>query len=161
MNDAFQESTSPADISDEHWMRQALALAIRAETQDEVPVGAVLVQDNKLLGEGWNQPIGRCDPTAHAEIMAIRAAAETVNNYRLAGTTLYVTLEPCAMCVGAIIHARISRLVFGAADPKTGAAGSVMTLISDEHFNHKVDVTGGVLAIECGDLLKRFFQKRR
>ena len=161
MSDGLQQSSSSSCFTDEDWMRQALALAMRAEAQNEVPVGALLVKDNKLLGEGWNQPIGRCDPTAHAEIMAIRATADAVNNYRLPGTTLYVTLEPCAMCVGAIIHARISRLVFGAVDPKTGAVGSVLDLINDEHFNHKVVVSSGVLATECGDLLKRFFKKRR
>jgi tRNA(adenine34) deaminase len=147
--------------SDEYWMRQAILLANKAESLDEVPVGAVLVHENKIIGEGWNQPIGLNDPTAHAEIMALRAGALTVKNYRLVDTTLYVTLEPCAMCVGAIIHARVKRVVFGASDPKTGAAGSVFPLLNDDKFNHKVEVTGGVLADECGGLLKRFFGKKR
>jgi len=148
-------------FSDEYWMRQSILLANKAESLDEVPVGAVLVYDNAVIGEGWNQPIGLHDPTAHAEMMALRAGALAVKNYRLVNTTLYVTLEPCAMCVGAIIHARVKRVVFGASDPKTGAAGSVFALLNDDKFNHKVDVTGGVLADECGGLLKSFFAKRR
>ena len=147
--------------SDEYWMRQAILLANKAESLDEVPVGAVLVYDNAVIGEGWNQPIGLHDPTAHAEMMALRAGALAVKNYRLVDTTLFVTLEPCAMCVGAIIHARVKRVVFGASDPKTGAAGSVFALLNDDQFNHKVEVTGGVLADECGSLLKSFFGKKR
>jgi tRNA(adenine34) deaminase len=147
--------------SDEVWMRQALDLAQQAAEQGEVPVGALLVSDGVVIGTGWNQPIAAHDPTAHAEIMALRSAAQQIGNYRLTGSTLYVTLEPCVMCAGAIIHARVARVVFGAADPKTGAAGSVFdTLLSPLH-NHRVEVTGGVLAEQCGMLLKTFFQARR
>jgi len=142
-------------------MRRALTLAQRAAEQGEVPVGAILVLNDIEIGSGWNQPIAAHDPTAHAEIMALRSAAQTLGNYRLPATTLYVTLEPCVMCAGAIIHARVARVVFGATDPKTGAAGSVFdTLLSPLH-NHRVDVVGGVLAEECGMLLKSFFQARR
>lgn len=146
---------------DEQWMRAALTLARRAEVAGEVPVGAVLVKDGVPLGSGWNQPIGAHDPTAHAEIMALRAAAQAVGNYRLPGTTLYVTLEPCAMCTGALVHARVARLVYGAADPKTGAAGSVFDLARTDTLNHRLEVEGGVLAEECGGLLKAFFSARR
>jgi tRNA(adenine34) deaminase len=152
--------SSPA-TSDLDWMRHALELARRAAEHDEVPVGAVLVRDGRILGEGWNQPIGSCDPTAHAEIVALRQAAATERNYRLPGTTLYVTLEPCAMCAGAMVHARIERLVFGAPDPKTGAAGSVFGLLQSPLHNHRVICDGGVLAGECGELLRRFFQAKR
>ena len=154
-------SGDTSGFSDEYWMRQAILLANKAESLDEVPVGAVLVYDNAVIGEGWNQPIGLNDPTAHAEIMALRAAAQAVKNYRLVNTTLYVTLEPCAMCVGAITHARIQRLVYGAADPKTGAAGSALDVLNNDKLNHKVELTKGVLEKECGDLLKSFFAKRR
>lgn len=147
--------------SDEAWMARALALAQQAADHDEVPVGAVLVRDETVLGEGWNQPIGLHDPTAHAEIIALRAAGMRAQNYRLPGTTLYVTLEPCAMCVGAMIHARIERLVFGAFDPKTGAAGSVFDLLQAAEHNHRVAVTPGVLAQSCGALLTNFFRIRR
>lgn len=147
--------------SDEAWMARALALAQQAADHDEVPVGAVLVRDETVLGEGWNQPIGLHDPTAHAEIIALRAAGMRAQNYRLPGTTLYVTLEPCAMCVGAMIHARIERLVFGAFDPKTGAAGSVFDLLQATEHNHRVAVTPGVLAQSCGALLTNFFRIRR
>ena len=143
------------------WMREALLLARQAEAASEVPVGAVLVKDGMLLGAGWNQPIGAHDPTAHAEVMAIRAAAKSSGNYRQPGTTLYVTLEPCAMCAGALVHARVERLVYGAADPKTGAAGSVFDLTRTDKLNHRLEVEGGVLAEECGALLKDFFAKRR
>lgn len=146
---------------DEMWMREALLLARRAEAAGEVPVGALVVKDDALLGAGWNQPIGAHDPTAHAEVMALRAAARTVGNYRLTGTTLYVTLEPCAMCAGAMVHARVARLVYGAADPKTGAAGSVFDLARSDALNHRLEVTGGVLAQECGGLLKEFFARKR
>jgi tRNA(adenine34) deaminase len=147
--------------SDEAWMRRALELARLAEEQGEVPVGALLVCDGEVIGTGWNQPIAAHDPTAHAEIMALRSAAQQIGNYRLSGSTLYVTLEPCVMCAGAIIHARVARVVFGATDPKTGAAGSVFdTLLSPLH-NHRLEVAGGVLAEECGILLKTFFQARR
>lgn len=146
---------------DEHWMRHALNLAHKAAELDEVPVGAVLVKDGQLLSEGWNQPIAQHDPTAHAEIMAIRSAAQQMQNYRLPGTTLYITLEPCTMCAGAIIHARISRVVFGAAEPRAGAAGSAINLLQNTQFNHQTEFTSGVLSDECGQVLKDFFASRR
>ena len=149
------------DEQDQRWMREALLLARRAEGAGEVPVGAVLVQDGKLIGSGWNQPIGAKDPTAHAEVLALRAGAERRGNYRLIGTTLYVTLEPCAMCASALVHARVTRLVYGAADLKTGAAGSVFDLARTDKLNHRLEVEGGVLAEECGGLLKDFFSRRR
>lgn len=142
-------------------MHEALILARQAEAAGEVPVGAVLVKDGTVIGSGWNQPIGARDPTAHAEVMALRAAAMSVGNYRLTGSTLYVTLEPCAMCAGAMVHARVARLVYGAADPKTGAAGSVFDLTRSDKLNHRLEVSGGVLAEECGGLLKDFFATRR
>ena len=142
-------------------MRRALELARRAQAEGEVPVGALVVLDEKIVGEGWNRPISASDPSAHAEIQAMRAAASVRKNYRLIGATLYVTLEPCAMCVGAMFHARIRRVVFGAADPKTGAAGSAVDLFSQEHLNHHALVQGGVLAAECGALLSSFFAARR
>jgi tRNA(adenine34) deaminase len=142
-------------------MRRAIDLARRASGEGEVPVGAVVVADEKVMGEAWNRPIAACDPTAHAEIQALRAAAAALGNYRLAGATLYVTLEPCAMCVGAMFHARIARVVYGAPDPKTGAAGSVLNLFAQEKLNHHATVEGGVLAEECGALLKEFFASRR
>ncbi len=142
-------------------MRHALALARRAAEAGEVPVGAVLVQDGAIIGEGWNHPVSGQDPTAHAEIGALRAGATALGNYRLVDTTLYVTLEPCIMCAGAIVHARVKRLVFGAADPKTGAAGSVFDVFASGKVNHLVQVEGGVLAGECGHLLTDFFRQRR
>jgi tRNA(adenine34) deaminase len=142
-------------------MRRALELARHAETLGEVPVGAVVVHDAEIIGEGWNQPITSNDPTAHAEIMALRAAAQRARNYRLTDTTLYVTLEPCAMCAGAIVHARIGRVVFGAPDPKAGAGGSVFNLLANERLNHRASVQGGVLAEESARLLQGFFQGRR
>lgn len=145
---------------DERWMRHALALARRAEAAGEVPVGACIVRDGALLGEGWNQPISGRDPTAHAEVIALRAAAREAG-YRLVGTTLYVTLEPCVMCAGAIVHARVRRLVYGARDPKTGAAGSVFDIVRTEALNHRVECTSDVLATECGDVLRKFFAARR
>src|SRR2546422_4119899 len=148
-------------MTDEAFMRRALELARRAQEAGEVPVGAVLVRDEKVLGEGWNRPIAAADPTAHAEIQAMRAAATASRNYRLTGATLYVTLEPCAMCVGAMFHARISRVVFGVSDPKTGAAGSIVDLFKNEKLNHHAQLHGGVLASECGALLSRFFASRR
>jgi tRNA(adenine34) deaminase len=150
-----------AESRDSLFMRRALELACHAEAAGEVPVGALVVQDDEIIGEGWNQPIASGDPTAHAEIVALRAAATRLGNYRLAGCTLYVTLEPCAMCAGAMIHARIARAVFGATDPKTGAAGSVFDLLGTDKLNHRVIVQGGVMEEDCGELLKRFFQKRR
>ena len=147
--------------TDEHWMRLALGLAGRAQAGGEVPVGSVLVQDGALLAEGWNQPIAGHDPTAHAEVMALRAAGRALQNYRFSGSTLYVTLEPCLMCVGAMVHARVARLVFGAHDPKSGAVMSVCRAFDLPGLNHQVRVTGGVLAEECGDLLRAFFHARR
>lgn len=147
--------------SDQAWMREALVLARRAAAAGEVPVGAVLVQDGRKIGEGWNRPILDCDPTAHAEIMALRAGGQALANYRLPGATLYVTLEPCAMCAGAIIHARVSRLVFGARDPKAGAVDSVYDLIARPQLNHVVEWQGGVLAEDCAQLLRDFFRARR
>ena len=142
-------------------MLEALKQAQNAEASQEVPVGAVIVHQGQIIGQGCNRSIIDSDPSAHAEVVAMRSAARLLNNYRLLNTTLFVTLEPCAMCVGAILHARIKRLVFGACDPKTGAAGSVFDLISDPRHNHTVEVTGGVLERECGQLLKDFFQVRR
>ena len=147
--------------NDEAFMREALALAAEAGRAGEVPVGAVLVRDGKVIGRGANRPITSSDPTAHAEIVALRAAAAAEGNYRLPGCELYVTLEPCAMCVGAMVHARIARVVYGAADPKTGACGSIVDLPSIAHWNHHGVFTGGVLADECGELLKAFFAARR
>jgi tRNA(adenine34) deaminase len=137
--------------SDIYWMRQALQLAEFASSKDEVPIGAVLVLDNQIIGEGWNQPIATNDPTAHAEIIALRQGAQHINNYRLINTTLYVTLEPCTMCIGAMIHARIKRLVFGAYDYKN----------KGNDGNHQINYTGGILQQECSDLLTEFFKKRR
>jgi tRNA(adenine34) deaminase len=149
-------------MTDEAFMARALELAGRAEAEGEVPVGALLVRDGLIIGEGWNRPIGSHDPTAHAEIMTLRDAAARAGNYRLPGTTLYVTLEPCPMCAGAIVHARVARLVYGATDPKSGAAGSVFDLLpSDQRFNHRTSVTGGVLAEACGERLRNFFRARR
>lgn len=148
---------------DETWMRHALALGQRAELEDdEIPVGAVLVSaEGELLGEGWNRNITERDPTAHAEIVAMRAAGARLDNHRLLGATLYVTLEPCAMCAMAMIHARIARLVYGASDPKTGAAGSVFDLLADPRHNHRVEVQGGVLAEEAGSRLTNYFRAKR
>jgi len=148
---------------DERWMRHALALADRAQHEDdEVPVGAVLVgADGSLLGEGWNRNITEADPTAHAEIVAMRRAGAQVRNHRLVGCTLYVTLEPCAMCAMAMVHARVARLVYGAADPKTGAAGSVFDLLDDPRHNHRVETTRGVLADEAGTRLTAYFRSKR
>ncbi len=144
------------------FMARALELARHAEAEGEVPVGAVLVRAGAVIGEGWNRPIGALDPTAHAEIMALRDAARRVGNYRLPDTTLYVTLEPCPMCAGAIVHARVAKVVFGAADPRSGAAGSVFDLLpSDRRFNHRTAVEGGVLADACASLLRSFFRARR
>jgi tRNA(adenine34) deaminase len=152
---------SSLTISDEHWMRHALTLANKSAESGEVPVGAVLVKEGQLLSEGWNQPIMNNDPTAHAEIMAIRNAALLVKNYRLPETTLYITIEPCSMCAGAIVHARIARVVFGASEPRAGAAGSVINLLQNKQFNHQTEVTSDVLSDECGQVLKDFFAMRR
>lgn len=157
----MQSDDSGRQRGDADWMRHALTLAESAEAEDEVPVGAVVVRDGTVLGEGHNQPIGSCDPSAHAEILALRQAARQVGNYRLAGADLYVTLEPCTMCAGAIIHARIRRVVFGARDPKTGAAGSCFDILGTDRLNHRVEVVDAVLAEECGERLRAFFARRR
>ena len=151
---------STLQLQDVNWMRYALKLAKRAYDLDEVPVGAVLVKNNQAIGEGYNQPIASKDPTAHAEILAIRSASSQVGNYRLPGTTLYVTLEPCAMCVGAIVHSRIQRLVFGASEPKAGAV-KTNGLIDMEYLNHRVVWDSGVLQEECGLLVQEFFLSKR
>ena len=158
------QKTTPQNNSvknDEKWMSRALAMALEASNRGEVPVGAVLVCGDKIIGEGGNSPIGLHDPTAHAEIIAIRNAAVALKNYRLPCTTLYVTLEPCIMCMGAILHARIERLVYGASDPKSGAASSVYTLGSDGLLNHDLQITENILEQKCASLLKRFFKDRR
>jgi tRNA(adenine34) deaminase len=147
--------------ADNRWMQVAIQLAERAARQGEVPVGAVIVKDEKIIGEGWNQPISTNDPTAHAEIIAIRDAAARIENYRLTGATLYVTLEPCLMCAGAMVHARIERLVYGATDPKRGAINSTCNTFDSQGLNHIVQVEGGVMAIECGGLLQTFFREKR
>jgi len=147
--------------NDEDWMAEALALARSARDRGEVPVGAVVVRDGAIVGRGGNAPIADSDPTAHAEIGALREAGRALGNYRLPGCALYVTIEPCAMCAGAILHARIARVVFGALDPKTGACGSVVDLFAVAQLNHHATVTGGVLADECGRLLSEFFTARR
>lgn len=149
------------EVEDLSWMRRALELSDRAAAAGEVPVGAVLVLGGRAAGEGWNSPIARCDPSAHAEVLALRAAATAVGNYRLPGSTLYVTLEPCAMCAGAIIHARVARVVFGARDPKGGAAGGVFSILGTERLNHRVQVQEGLLAAEAGQRLQAFFRTRR
>ena len=146
---------------DKHWMAYALNLAAKAGEQGEVPVGAVLIREGEILGEGWNQPITLHDPSAHAEMLALRMAGQKVGNYRLPNTTLYVTLEPCPMCVGAMIHARVERVVFGAFDPKTGAAGSAFDLLTDSRHNHRIEVVGGVLEETCAETLRAFFRARR
>jgi tRNA(adenine34) deaminase len=148
-------------LDDELFMRRALELAQRARDEGEVPVGAVVVLEGKVVGEGWNRPISGSDATSHAEIEAIRAACRALRNYRLTGATLYVTLEPCAMCIGAMFHARIAKVLFGASDPKTGAAGSVINLFAEQKLNHHASVEGGVLAQESGELLRTFFASRR
>lgn len=146
---------------DELYMRRALELAACAEAEGEVPVGAVLVAEGRVQAEAWNRCIALADPTAHAEMLALRAGGAALGNYRQPGATLYVTLEPCPMCAGAMVHARLARLVFGAFDPKTGAAGSVFDLVRAPELNHELYVTGGVLAAECGEVLQSFFRARR
>lgn len=145
----------------DYFMRHALMLADRAASEGEVPVGAVLVQKNEIIAEGWNQPIQLHDPSAHAEMIAIRQAGQALSNYRLTDTMLYVTLEPCAMCVGAMIHARVSRLIFGAFDPKTGAVASAFSLLNDPKHNHQIIAEGGVLQEVCAARLKAFFREKR
>lgn len=148
-------------MQDAIFMREAISHARNAWALGEVPVGAVVVRNGEVIATGFNQPIGTHDPTAHAEIMALRAASSILGNYRLPGCELYVTLEPCAMCSGAMMHARLARVVFGAADPKTGACGSVVNLFEQEKLNHHTEVLGGVLAEDCGALLREFFAERR
>lgn len=143
------------------FMQQAIQLAKKAEQHQEVPIGAVLTNNNEIIGEGWNQPISSNDPSAHAEIIALREGAQKINNYRLLDTTLYVTLEPCIMCIGAIVHARVKRVVFGAFDPKAGGVESVFNMKEDKLLNHRVVYEGGILKEECGNLLKEFFKSRR
>jgi tRNA(adenine34) deaminase len=146
---------------DRQFMQEALEQAKLAALAGEVPVGAILVRDGEVIGRGFNQPIGNHDPSAHAEMLALRTAAQGVANYRLPGATLYVTLEPCVMCSGAMLHARIDRVVFGAPDPKTGAAGSVLDIFASKQINHQTQVEGGILAEECGQILRDFFRERR
>lgn len=152
---------SDTELNHEYWMLQALMLARRAWDEGEVPVGAVLVHGNRTIGEGWNRPIGHHDPTAHAEIMALRQGGLVLQNYRLLETTLYVTLEPCVMCAGAMVHGRVGQVVFGARDAKTGAAGSLMDVLHHPGMNHRVEVIEGVLADECSAMLSDFFRHRR
>jgi len=149
------------EAHDAAYMRRALELARHAEEAGEVPVGALVVLNDEIIGEGWNQPIVTHDPTAHAEIVALRAAAVRMKNYRIPDAVLYVTLEPCAMCAGAMVHARLARVVYGAADPKSGAAGSVFNLLESPSLNHRAQVTRGVLTEECGEMLRKFFEARR
>lgn len=150
-----------ATARDERYMRLALALAARAKADGEVPVGAVVVLNDAVIGEGWNRPIVSHDPTAHAEILAMRAAARRLGNYRLNDTTLYVTLEPCPMCAGAMVHARIARVVYGAGDPLAGAAGSVFQLLDNASLNHRSQIQPGILGDDCASQLKEFFRARR
>lgn len=152
---------TPTESSDSHWMHQALEMAAAARDAGEVPVGAVVVLDGRIVGRGFNRPIGLHDPSAHAEIQALRDASRTLSNYRLPGCDLYVTLEPCAMCAGAIQHARIRRLVYGAPDPKTGACGSVVNLFADRRLAPHTEVTGSVMAEPCSSMLRGFFVERR
>jgi len=148
---------------EEQWMQYAIGLAKKAEQQGEVPIGAVIIDNatNEIIGEGWNRPISLNDPTAHAEIQALRNAAVNRRNYRLPGTTLYITLEPCVMCAGAIIHARLTRVVYGAMDTKAGAAGSVFEVLGTDKLNHRVEVLAGVLATQCSEMLSDFFRRKR
>lgn len=148
-------------MNDKEWMQRAFELAKKAEAQDEVPVGAVVVYKDQIIGEGWNQPISSNDPTAHAEIMALRNAGKKIGNYRLPDASMYVTLEPCAMCASAIVHARLAKLVYAVEDPKTGACGSVFNLLHTDELNHRVEVERGMLADECQSLIQNFFKKKR
>ncbi len=148
-------------MSDKDFMQRAFELATKAEAQDEVPVGAVIVYQDKIIGEGWNQPISSDDPTAHAEIMALRDAGNKISNYRLPNATIYVTLEPCTMCAGAIVYARISKLVYATDDPKTGACGSVFNLLQTEELNHKVEIETGIMQEKCRCLIQSFFKEKR
>ncbi len=156
-----KEGLAVSEMGDLHWMRKALELAKLAEEKGEVPVGALIVRDNQVIGQGYNQPIATHDPSAHAEIQAIRQACLHAKNYRLTNTTMYVTLEPCAMCAGAIIHARITRVVFGATDPRTGAAGSVFNILQEPLLNHRCQVSAGIEKEACAHILKNFFKNKR
>ncbi len=160
-NKLLPTTHSPPSQGDELFMRAALELARQAEAAGEVPVGAVVVKDGEIIGRGFNAPISRHDPSAHAEMMALRDAAQHIGNYRLVGCELFVTLEPCLMCAGAIMHARIARLVYGASDPKTGVCGSVLNVFSEQRLNYHTEVVAGVLANECGAMLSDFFAMRR
>ncbi|WP_050126515.1 tRNA adenosine(34) deaminase TadA [Yersinia aleksiciae] len=160
-NNLSSECVPTAEYSDEYWMQRALTLALRAQEEGEVPVGAVLVLDNQVIGEGWNRSIRDNDPTAHAEIMALRQGGQAVQNYRLLEATLYVTLEPCVMCAGAMVHSRIRRLMYGANDLKTGAAGSLVDILRHPGMNHQVEISAGVLADACSHQLSAFFRLRR
>jgi tRNA(adenine34) deaminase len=146
---------------DRQYMQQAIEQAMLAASAGEVPVGAVLVRDDQVIAKGFNQPISNSDPSAHAEMLVLRGAAQAEANYRLPGTTLYVTLEPCTMCAGAMLHARVDRVVFGASDPKTGAAGSVLNVFSEKQINHQTQVEGGIMGEECSQILRQFFKERR
>jgi tRNA(adenine34) deaminase len=157
---SFLRNKMQAEL-DRQFMQHALDQAKLAAAAGEVPVGAVLVRDGQIISTGFNQPIANSDPSAHAEMMALRAAAQKESNYRLPGTTLYVTLEPCTMCAGAMLHARLDRVVFGATDPKTGAAGSVLNVFSEKQINHQTQVEGGIMGEECGQILRDFFKERR
>ena len=161
MNCSILKTLNASDKNDAHWMARALELAERSINVGEVPVGAVLVLDGNVIGEGWNQPISQSDPTAHAEILALRDAALYLRNYRLVNTTLYVTIEPCTMCAGALIHARISRLVFGAREPKAGAIVSSARVLENPQLNHQIEVSEGICEATCSDLLSRFFRQKR
>jgi tRNA(adenine34) deaminase len=147
--------------ADSFFMARAIELAREAERAGEVPVGAVIVKDGTIVGEGWNRPISTSDPTAHAEIIALRSAAQTLSSYRLLDTTLYVTLEPCPMCAGAMVHARVKRLVYAATDPRAGAAGTVFNIVQHPSLNHRLECVAGVMSEECGQLLREFFLARR
>ncbi len=153
--------SSERDSLDVFWMQRALELADRAAALGEVPIGAVLIKDEQIIGEGWNSPIASHDPTAHAEIMAMRAAARQLGNYRLLDTTLYVTVEPCVMCAGALIHARVKEVIFGASEPKTGAVNSAFNLLTSPQHNHQILVRGGILAAAAAERLQAFFRSRR
>jgi tRNA(adenine34) deaminase len=160
----FDEESIKSDMdtfTDEQWMRHALALALQADASNEVPVGAVIVRDGTIIGEGFNQPISRLDPSAHAEILALRDAGQAVDNYRLPGATMYVTVEPCTMCAGAVIHSRIARLVYAASEPKAGAVCSHFQLFDQPQMNHKVEWLGGVLASDASSIVQAFFARRR
>ena len=161
MDESHGSADAAAVSVDERWMREALALARNAEALGEVPVGAVLVRDEVAIGRGFNQPIKSCDPTAHAEMQAVRAAAAAAGNYRLLGSTLYCTLEPCIMCAGALVHARVSRLVFGARDLRFGGVRSKFRLADSEILNHRIEIVEGVFASDCMELLEGFFRRRR